>query len=211
MYLKICGITRFVDAELAIAQGVDALGFVAFPPSKRYISPSEVKIIIDQLSDSGLKLPDLVAVMVNPTQKEITQYLDAGIDIIQLHGQESSAFVNALDCRCWKAFNIQSEEQIRELKAFDVEKFLIDSFVKGAKVPGGTGVVADWELSRKAVDCLNKPVILAGGISAENIVAACETVKPYGFDISSSIEDTPGLKSPMKMKRFFKQFNLIKG
>lgn len=210
MYLKICGITRFVDAEIAIAQGVDALGFVAFPPSKRYVSPRQVKELIDELLTSGQQLPELVAVMVNPTLGEIQQYLEAGINIIQLHGQESSDFVNALDCRCWKAFNIQSEAQIKALGAYNVEKFLIDSFVKGAKVPGGTGVVADWALSQKAVQLLNKPVILAGGISADNIAEAWKMVKPFGFDISSSIEDEPGLKNAIKMNQLFKKFKLIK-
>ncbi|MCK5834300.1 MAG: phosphoribosylanthranilate isomerase [Lentisphaeria bacterium] len=210
MYLKICGITRFVDAELAIEQGVDALGFVAFPPSKRYVSPTQVKALVDQLRSSGLKLPELVAVMVNPTVEETEAYLTAGIDIIQLHGQESSTFVNALDCRCWKAFNIKSEEQIRALNEFDVEKFLIDSFVKGAKVPGGTGVVADWKLSKKAVEVLNKPVILAGGISPSNLTEAWKSVTPFGFDVSSSIEDEPGIKNQKKMKQLFEEFKLIK-
>jgi len=210
MYLKICGITRFIDAEFAIAQGVDALGFVAFPPSKRYVSPDHVKVLIDQIKVSGLKIPELVAVMVDPTFEEVEQYLKAGIDIIQFHGKESSAFINALGCRSWKAFNICSEAQIRELDDYHVEKFLIDSFVKGAKVPGGTGVVADWALSRKAVELLNKPVILAGGISSNNIIDAWEMVKPFGFDISSSIEDSPGIKKQDQMSQLFKAIRLIK-
>jgi phosphoribosylanthranilate isomerase len=210
MYLKICGITRTIDAKNAIELGVDALGIVAFPPSKRYITPSQVKELIAELKNEELELPELVAVMVDPVQVEVERYLAAGIDIIQLHGHESVEFVNGLGCRCWKAFNIQSQDQIAPLASYQVEKFLVDSFVNGAKVPGGSGIVADWELSRLAVEQLDRPVILAGGISAENLDQAWREVAPFGFDVSSSIEKFPGHKDHGMMIELIEKFNQLK-
>lgn len=209
IFTKICGITKFDDAKCAIENGAQALGFVAFPPSPRNITPkkfAELAKCCKKLSEKT----ELVVVMVNPTKEQIDDYLNAGADIIQLHGQESPEFVNSLPCRCWKAFNIKDQKQLQQLKAYNVERFLIDSFVKGAEIPGGTGHVADWNLSKLAVDTLPAPVILAGGISADNILEAWQTVEPYGFDVSSSVEESPGIKSSTKIAELFTNINKIK-
>ncbi len=205
VFIKICGITRFEDAECAIANGVSALGFIAYPPSPRHISPENFSKIAQQIKalDKAIKV-ELVIVMVNPSIEDVESYLEAGADIIQLHGKESSEFVNSLECRCWKAFNIKSKQQVEELKTYKVERYLIDSFVKDAKIPGGTGHTADWELSKFAVKELPAPVILAGGITPQNIVEAWNTVKPYGFDLSSGVEVSPGIKSHQRIEELFK-------
>lgn len=199
IFTKICGITKFSDAKCAIENGAQALGFVAFPPSPRNITPEKFAEIAKDCKKLN-KETELVVVMVNPTKEQICCYLEAGADIVQLHGQETPDFVNSLTCRCWKAFNIKDQQQLNYLKAYNVERFLIDSFVKGAKIPGGTGHVADWDLSKLAVDTLPAPVILAGGISADNILEAWQTVEPYGFDVSSSVEESPGIKSSTKIE-----------
>ncbi len=203
-YIKICGITNIADAEHAIKCGVSALGFIAFPPSPRHINSDKFAELAKQIKiiNSGI---ELVVVMVNPTTDFIREYTEAGADIIQFHGKESVDFVNSYNGRCWKAFNIQNCEQIEEIKNYKVEKYLIDSFVKGEKVPGGSGVKADWELSKFAVATLERPVILAGGITPDNIKEAIETVQPFGIDLSSGVEISPGIKSHSKITDLFKQ------
>ena len=202
-YIKICGITRIEDAEKAVSCGASALGFIAFPPSARYITSSRFAELASQIKTLKPTV-ELVVVMVNPSLEEVEAYRAAGADIIQFHGQETPAFVNAVKGRCWKAFNLHSADQLEQLRQYNVEKFLIDSFVKGEKIPGGSGVKADWVLSRHAVEYLQKPVILAGGITADNIVEAIEAVKPHGIDLSSGVESAPGIKSHNQLTNLFK-------
>lgn len=205
-YIKICGITNISDAEHAIKCGVSALGFIAFPPSPRHINSDKFAELAIQIKKINSEI-ELVVVMVNPTTEFISSYTEAGADIIQFHGKEPIEFVNAYAGRCWKAFNIQNREQIEQIKNYKVEKYLIDSFVKGEKVPGGSGVKADWQLSKLAVNALNKPVILAGGINPENIIEAIEIVRPYGIDLSSGVEISPGVKSHQKITDLFNSLN----
>lgn len=205
-YIKICGITNIADAEHAIKCGTSALGFIAFPPSPRHISSDKFAEIAAQIKEINSDI-QLVVVMVNPTSEFISLYTEVGADIIQFHGNETVEFVNSYAGRCWKAFNIQNRQQIEQIKNYKVEKYLIDSFVKGEKVPGGSGVKADWKLSKLAVQTLDKPVILAGGINPENIIEAVETVQPFGVDLSSGVEISPGIKSHQKITDLFNALN----
>ena len=200
-YIKICGITREEDAECAINSGVNALGFIAFPKSPRYITAVRFGELVNFVDN---RVP-CVVVFVNPTQAEVDSYVKAGADVLQFHGQEEVEFVNSQKVTCWKAFNIRNQQQVDDLAqaGYEVEKYLIDSFIKDATVPGGTGHVANWDLSRYAVDTLPAPVILAGGISAKNLQEAMDTVAPFGLDLSSSVEISPGIKDRDKIRMLF--------
>lgn len=196
-YIKICGITREEDADAAIEAGAKALGFIAFEKSPRYINPRRFQEIKTYIKD---RVPAVV-VVVNPTDDLVKAYCDAGADIIQFHGQEPVAQIKACPTAAWKAWNIRNLADIETLKTYsgEVQRYLIDSFVKDATVPGGTGHLADWNLARQAVLQLDHPVLLAGGISPENILEAWLTVEPAGFDLSSSIEEMPGIKDPARL------------
>jgi phosphoribosylanthranilate isomerase len=195
-FLKICGITRKEDLQKVVDVGTDAVGFIAFPKSPRYISPEALRNLLKQV-DTGKILK--VGVFVNASLEEIDQYLDAGIDIIQLHGSESVDFSKQLKAPVWRALRLQNETQISEFQNYPCEKFLIDSFVKGAVVPGGTGHVADWKLAKAFIESVTKDVLLAGGLSALNLKEAFEEVRPFGFDLSSGVEVNPGIKCPSKI------------
>ncbi|NOY75203.1 MAG: phosphoribosylanthranilate isomerase [Kiritimatiellaeota bacterium] len=199
-FIKICGLTRLEDAKLAAANGADAVGFVAYRKSPRAVSPHAVRAILDKLTTN----PDLkkVGVFVNADIDEIDSYLQFGLDTIQLHGDESAGF--ARECanlkspttgkspEIWKAFSPTSRRNVETFFDFPADKFLVDAFKKGMR--GGTGEVMNLELARFAVSVLPKPVILAGGLSPANIAAVLEEVSPYGVDINSGVETSPGIK-----------------
>ncbi len=201
-FVKICGITNFADAKVAIDSGVDALGFIAFSRSPRHLEPADFKTLAAEIKNYSPKT-DLVVVMVNPDQAYVDSYCQAGADVIQFHGQETPEFVNRQTCRAWKAKALKSVDDIAPLNQYDVEFLLIDSFVKDATVPGGNGVLADWELSRQAVEQLKQPLLLAGGINPDNVVDAWQEVHPAGFDLSSGVEVSPGIKDHDKIKQLF--------
>ena len=199
-FIKICGITRESDLACVVDCGANAVGFIAFPKSPRYTSPSDVKFILDHVDTKGcLK----VAVFVNEDLEEIKKYIDAGIDIIQLHGDESADFAESIDCEVWRAIRLKDDSQIEEFKDYPCSKFLIDSFVKDSLIPGGTGHVANWGLATKFVDAVGKEVLLAGGIKNENLEEALKNVKPFGLDLSSGVEESPGIKDHDKIKDLF--------
>ena len=198
-FVKICGITRIEDAECAIKAGADALGFITFKKSPRYISPQNTAKIISQLSK---KIPT-VAVTVNEPAESINEYLDAGIDIIQFHGDETMEEINAVGGKKWKALRLHQSDQIHLSEIYDVEMFVIDSFVKDSTIPGGTGKKADWDLAAEFVKQSSTKVLLAGGISAANAEEAMQKISPYGLDLSSGVEIEPGIKSAEKINAFF--------
>ena len=199
-FIKICGITRKSDLTCVVDCGADALGFIAFPKSPRYISPSEMKAILDDVdTKSCLK----VAVFVNADLEEIQEYVNAGIDIVQLHGDEPAEFAESIDCEVWRAIRLREEAQIEGFKDYPCSKFLIDSFVKDSLIPGGTGHVANWDLAAQFVESVEKDVLLAGGIKTENLEVALQNVKPFGLDLSSGVEKSPGIKDQNKIKDLF--------
>lgn len=203
MYIKICGITREEDRDAALKSGVSALGFIAYPKSPRYVNPERVKELLDGVDDSV----DKVAVFVNESLDEISKYLDAGINVVQLHGSESAEFsaeVSKLS-EVWKAMALRSEDDISLYKDYPADRYLIDAYCDVEH--GGTGKVADWDLAEKAVEIFNVPVLLAGGITAENVHDALAKVKPFGLDLSSGVEISPGIKDHNLIKQFVAEVN----
>jgi phosphoribosylanthranilate isomerase len=194
--VKICGITNLDDALLAAEMGAQALGFI-FAESPRRIDPSEAEIIIRSLPP----LVKTVGVFVNEDPERIKEIVTfCGLDLIQLHGNESPEIGRTLMPRSIKAFRIQNEGDVENIKRYHgtVRAILLDTFQKGKA--GGTGRTFDWSLAVKAKEA-GLPVILAGGLRPENIREAIAAVKPYAVDVNSGIEERPGKKDPVLMKR----------
>ncbi len=201
IFTKICGIIRFEDAVIAAECRADALGFIAYPKSPRYVVSGKVMELISSLKCEIRK----VAVFVNPTIEDVEKYVDAGTDVIQLHGDETPEFTEkaAKFAEVWKALRPRNREDVLKYKDFPASKFLIDSY--NEKAYGGTGEKADWELAKFAIDMLGAPVILSGGLNPANIADAIDSVHPFGVDLSSGIESSPGIKDHAKMRKLFEE------
>ncbi|MGA3084110.1 MAG: phosphoribosylanthranilate isomerase [Thermodesulfobacteriota bacterium] len=202
--VKICGITNKKDALLAIEMGADAIGFI-FAESPRQITPAKAKAIIRTLPP----LVKTVGVFVNeePARiKEIKSF--CGLDLIQLHGDESPEICRDLMPHSIKAFRIQNERDLKNIKRYKgvVRAILLDTFQKGKA--GGTGKTFDWSLAIKAKET-GIPIILSGGLGPENIQEAIDTVKPYAVDVNSGIEKRPGKKDPVLMKQLMEKIRKI--
>lgn len=193
--IKICGITRTEDAHAAASAGVDALGFMFFKESKRYISPESAGPIVRSLPP----LVEPVAVFVNESAEEIRRICaECNIRTIQLHGEESPEFCRSLSTlRIIKAFRIRERLDLAGLPEFRTSAWLLDSF--SAAQRGGTGEKFDWELASSAM-VHHVPVFLAGGLNAANISAAIRQVRPYAVDLSSGVEVSPGIKDHAKIR-----------
>jgi phosphoribosylanthranilate isomerase len=204
--VKICGITNIEDASLAVELGVDALGLI-FAESPRQIRPIAARNIIRSLPP----LIKTVGVFVNEEPARINEIKSfCGLDLIQLHGEESPEICRDLMPYSIKAFRIQNETSIKNIKRYKgvVRAILLDTYQKGKA--GGTGRTFDWSLAVKAKE-IGIPIILSGGLGPENIQEAITTIKPYALDINSGIEKQPGKKDPVLMKRLMEKIkNLTK-
>ena len=192
--IKICGITNVEDGLAAASAGADALGFVFHPASPRYVTPGRARDIIGSLPPAVCT----VGVFVNLAAAEVLQIAElCGLDLIQLHGGETREYCRRFPReRVIKALSFRSEEEFTAMADYPVRAFLVD-----AHDPvrfGGTGKTCDWNLARKAA--ARHPLILAGGLSAENILAALEAVHPLAVDISSGVEAAPGRKDHEKIR-----------
>ncbi|MGC9141159.1 MAG: phosphoribosylanthranilate isomerase [Caldimicrobium sp.] len=200
--VKICGITNKEDIEFLEKFSVNYLGFIMYPPSPRFVG--------DRLGEllGFVKKALKVAVLVNPTFEEVKKVLDLGVDLIQLHGNETPDFGKRIGFeRIIKAFRVRDKINFQELEAWkEAKALLLDTYLEG--VFGGTGKAFNWELAREAVRKGFK-IFLAGGLKPENILEAIEIVKPYGIDLSSGVEEYPGKKDQKKIKELFERLNKI--
>ena len=198
-YIKICGISKNEHIQCLIENNSSAIGFVAYPPSPRFVTPDQVRELCRNIPAQIAK----VLVVVNMTKEEILPYLEAGINTIQFHGNESADFAKVFNCHIWRAVRLHDESQINEEINFPCEKFVLDAAPKNAALPGGTGELGDWELTKKFVDQCTKPVLVAGGISMDNVCDALKITGAAGIDLSSGVEDSPGKKSSDKINQLF--------
>jgi len=197
MKVKICGITSFEDAIMALDAGADALGFNFYPSSPRYIDPAAAQEIIRRLPPLAVT----VGLFVNVDRPERVAEIagTAKVQVLQLHGDESPAYCRELsDWPLIKVLRIGEDPVEENLDLYPVRAFLLD--VKDERLFGGTGLSFDWNLA-KGID-RKRPVILAGGIRRENVRAAIETVRPYAIDLCSGVESRPGKKDPEKLRSF---------
>lgn len=191
--IKICGITSLEDALVAADAGADALGFMFYKPSKRYIKPGEARKIISMLPP----FIGTVGVFVNQTSDEIISIQkEAGFDIIQLHGDESADFCRKFE-RAIKAIRIKDRLNHSEIDSYPVQAILFDKYSEESY--GGTGKSFSWEILKNLR--ISKKIILSGGLSSENVARAISVVNPYAVDVSSGVEERPGKKSAEKIKK----------
>lgn len=194
--VKICGITSVADALGAVEAGADALGFMFHPSSPRAVTAAQAAAIIRELPPFVSR----VGVFVNaraPLLRETAR--TAGLDTLQLHGEETPAECTGLGCPVIKAFRVRDAESLTGLLAYRTAAWLLDSYVPGVR--GGTGARFNWELAVQVVR-LGRPVILAGGLTPENVAQAVAKVRPYGVDVSSGVESSPGRKDLTRMRDF---------
>lgn len=194
MIAKVCGITRLTDALHAVRCGATALGFVFWPRSPRYVAPDRAAEIIRELPGTVTA----VGVFVNQPPNEIARVAGAaGITTIQLHGNEPPAFATALPWPVWRAVSLADAAGI--LSDWPAgTTFLLDAHDPVRR--GGTGRPIDW--SAAAQVALGRRVVLAGGLTPENVQEAIATVRPFGVDVSSGVEEAPGVKDFDKTARF---------
>ncbi|WP_457575388.1 phosphoribosylanthranilate isomerase [Desulfomarina sp.] len=198
--VKMCGTTRLEDAAVAVNYGVDALGFILYKPSPRYISAEKAKKICDSLSP----FVDRVGVVVNEEPDRLISLVGTiGFSHLQLHGDESVPYCKNLrenlpHVKLLKAFRVSELSVTEDFTPYEdcVDGFLLDTWVKGEK--GGTGKAFDWSIIRRLV--LRLPVVLAGGLNGQNIGAAIASVNPYAVDINSGVESAPGIKNHRLLK-----------
>ena len=198
--VKICGITRLEDAELAIEHGAWALGFILWPSSKRCVDPAVAAGIIRQVR----RKVETVGVFVNQPIDEIADRVDIlGLTHVQLHGDEGPSFCSAVAQRTGakviKAVRIGHAADLRDLERYHTDFHLLDTSKAG--LYGGTGKTWDWNLvaNRRS----KVPLILSGGLTAENVADGIAAVKPYAVDVASGVEASPGVKDPEKLEAFF--------
>lgn len=199
--VKICGLTRLEDARFAAGLGADFLGFVQHPESPRYLAPEAAKEILGWIYGARG-----VGVFVNRPPDEVNAACEAGgFAYAQLHGTETPDECSRIDRPVIKAFRVlhdASAEQLRwamEPYRDVAEVFLLDTH--HTSLWGGTGESFNWRLARDLA--ADFPILLAGGIGAHNVAEAVETMRPWGLDLSSSVEDAPGIKSFEKLQAFF--------
>ena len=191
--VKMCGTTRLEDAVAAIRYGVDALGFIFYPKSPRFIVPENANTIVKNLPP----FVDRVGVFVNASHQEVIRAAGCGLSYLQLHGDESADYCRALRgmlpaCGIIKAFRVSEASRPEDFSPYNdcVDAFLLDTYAKG--IPGGTGMSFDWSVIETLA--LQRPIILAGGLTPENVASAIAAVRPYAVDINSGVELRPGIK-----------------
>ncbi|MBF0387651.1 MAG: phosphoribosylanthranilate isomerase [Candidatus Omnitrophica bacterium] len=199
--VKVCGITRLEDARAAIKAGADALGFVFYRKSPRYISASRALKIIEALPPFVSK----VGVFVNERTGAIRDIAGfCALDAVQLHGDEDNHYCHRLKrygLKIIKGFRVKEDFNISEVSSFRLDGHLFDAHTEGQY--GGGGKVFAWELLKG----LHSPVprIISGGLKAENVVDAIVALKPFAVDVSSGVEVSPGIKDPRKIAEFIRR------
>jgi len=197
IFVKICGITRLEDAITASDLGARALGFNFYKKSKRYISPERAAEIIKDLPGHILK----VGLFVNSCEDEVEEINSKlELDLLQFHGDETPEFCKKWGDKVIRAFRIEKEDQLDEIRKYDFARMIIiDAAVKGQF--GGTGKLSDWEIAIKAKKC-GIPLLLAGGLTPVNVGEAIKKVRPFGVDVAGGVESSPGIKDMEKVRAF---------
>jgi phosphoribosylanthranilate isomerase len=205
--VKICGLRRPEDAELAVELGAWALGMIMWPASPRYCEPQRAA----DLADAHRRSAEIAGVFVDQKIEDVVNLTnEIGLSIVQLHGSEGQQYCELIaqrtGARVIKAFRVKDRSIQAELgKFWDVDFHLLDSYKAG--VPGGTGEAFDWRIisTRQTLTSRGEqvPAILSGGLTPENVAEAIRVVHPFAVDVASGVEIEPGVKDPVKMQAFF--------
>ncbi|MDH5527369.1 MAG: phosphoribosylanthranilate isomerase [Nitrospirota bacterium] len=194
VHVKICGITNTRDAHFALEYGADALGFVFYSKSPRAVSPEMARDIIGSLPP----FVTTVGLFVNETIDRVREIKKiSGVDLLQLHGDETPEAANALGPNVIKVIRVQGADSFADIDRYTPRAFLLDAHHD--TLFGGTGQRFDWDLAQWVDDY---PVIVAGGLNPDNVARAVERTGAYGVDVSSGVEKEPGIKDPAKLKAF---------
>lgn len=202
--LKVCGITSFEDARAAIECGAEFLGFNFYRKSPRYISPEEVRAIVEELPREIAT----VGIFVNEAQpQDVAEILKlSGVKLAQLHGDEDAAYCEAVGAeRVIKALRVGEGFDVRQVLNYPAWAILLDAFDKN--LYGGTGKTANWEVANEAAKLTR--LFLAGGLSPENIAAAIREVEPFAVDVNSGVESAPGKKDAAKLRKLKEEMERI--
>lgn len=200
--VKICGVTRVEDALLAVRLGADAIGLNLWPGSKRCVTVEAARAIAEALPASVAA----VGVFVDPTRDEVLRAAErAGLDTIQLHGDEPPELAAALPFPVLKAIRVGGRDALALLARYEVEAFLLDAPSPGY---GGSGATFDWDIAAEAARTAR--VILAGGLVPGNVAEAIRRVRPCAVDVASGVERAPGVKDPEKLTAFMKAAKAVK-
>ncbi len=197
--LKVCGITSIDDGREVMGHGAHYIGMIFYSKSPRCVDIETARSIVSNVHGDYKS----VGVFVNEKierVREVASYV--GLDIVQLHGDETPEYCEQLGLPYWKAIRVENEKSLKQLKRYKPEAFLLDTFVEGAY--GGTGRTFDASLAERAIGT-GKRIIIAGGVSVGN-VAQLAALKPYGLDVSSSLEFEPGIKNYAKLAHFFAEY-----
>lgn len=194
MEIKICGITNMEDAVMAITYGADAIGFIFYNKSPRYLTPEAAKRIVQNLPDDISK----VGVFVNHNIHAVREIYElCGLDMIQLHGDESPDYCRGFPQSILiKAISPRREEDLSIVDNYGAKAIMIDAHESG--LYGGTGKISNWELAVRLREM--RPLILSGGLNGSNILQAIRTVSPHAVDVNSGVELSPGKKDPEKVQ-----------
>ena len=197
--VKMCGITRAEHARAAVEAGVDAIGLVFYEPSPRHVTRARARAVCAALSP----LVTVVGVFVNPEPSEVeTVVRDLPVDLLQFHGEESPELCAGAGRPYVKAVRVRARDDIVKAAArhADARALLLDAHHDA--LWGGTGVRFDWNL---VPDDVGRPIVLAGGLTPENVAGAIRRVRPFAVDVSGGVESAPGEKDARRMKRFMEE------
>jgi phosphoribosylanthranilate isomerase len=195
MQVKICGITNIEDALLCQRLGANALGFIFYPRSTRFIPPEKAINIIRRLSVFTIK----VGVFVNEESEYINDMAEAiGLSAVQVHGEETLQMLEEIKFPVIKSFRVDPEFDFSQLSPYDRHTILLDTYSE--RELGGTGTTFNWKLIPEEI---RTKIIVAGGVSGENIENIYREINPLAVDLSSSVEISPGKKDPEKLESFF--------
>jgi len=195
--VKICGVTSVVDAALAVQLGADLIGLNFYPPSPRYLS-LDVALQIRAMIPPQVQC---VGVFVNAERQHISQLIEQlQLDIVQFHGDESGDVLLGWPCKTIKAVRVSSEDNLLDVEHIPTDYILLDTYKAGQY--GGTGETFSWRRIVSAISDREHRLILAGGLTPENVALAVRTVYPWAVDVASGVEAAPGRKDQDKMRAF---------
>lgn len=206
--VKICGITRNEDAQLAVQLGADAIGLNFYHRSARAIKVGQLAEILHNVP----AFISRVALFVDPQPGEVEAVLaQGGISCLQFHGSEPVDFCRSFALPVIKAIAVRDALEAERLAHLYGEhcSILLDSF--SSTQAGGTGKTFDWTIAKHIVNSSSGNIILAGGLNPANVAEAIATVQPYAVDVSSGVESSPGIKDPQKLRQFFAAVNKLTG
>ena len=195
--IKICGITNKIDAVKAASLGAGMLGFVFYKESKRYVEPKTAADIINELPSSISR----AGVFVDEEAGRVNEIAeDALLDTLQFHGDETPEYCDSFrdKYKVIKAFRLKSKKDLKAINDYSVDYFLLDTYVRDSI--GGTGEAFDWKILEDFE--FLKPVFLSGGLKPDNVLRAIQAVAPYGVDVSTGVESSPGKKDAGLMRKF---------